>query len=115
MSDEVVSFLKELMRRHKRLPSQLSNDLGLCQPTVARWLAGIYVPNTRSCQKLAEYGGVPIEKVLSIAGHLPQVAQTESADWPEFREYAQLKYPKELDEDVISIIENLIQRRRCRV
>ena len=112
MSYEVVSFLKELMHRHKRLPSQLSSDLGLCQPTVARWLAGIYAPNTSSCQKLAEYSGIPIEKVLSIAGHLPQVAQTEPADWPEIREYAQLKYPKVLDEDMISVIENLIQRRR---
>ena len=115
MSDEVGSFLKELMRRHKRLPSQLSNDLGLCHPTVARWLAGEDVPNSRSCQKLAEYSGVPIKKILSIAGHLPQVAKTEPADWPEFREYAQLKYPKELDEDMITVTENLIKRRRCQV
>jgi len=33
---------------------------------------------------------------------------------PEFREYAQQKYPVELDEDMIAMIEDLIQRRRMR-
>ena len=115
MSDQVVSFLKELMYRRKRLPSQLASDLGLSHPTIGRWLSSEDVPNTRSCRKLAEYSGVPIKKVLCIAGHLPQVAKTVPADWPEFREYAQLKYPEELDEDVISAIEDLIERRRGRV
>ena len=32
---------------------------------------------------------------------------------PEFREYARQKYPKELDEGLITIIEDLIERRRA--
>jgi len=63
---------------------------------------------------LAEYSGVPIEKVLSIVGHLPRVAEKISPEWPEFREYAQQKYPNELDEDLIIMIEDLIERRRSR-
>ena len=110
----IVSFLKELMRRRKRLPSQLAKDLGVSHATVHRWLSGNDVPNTRSCRRLAEYSGVPLEKVLSIVGHLPGVAEARPPEWPEFREYARQKYPTELDEDMITMIEDLIERRRGR-
>jgi len=61
---------------------------------------------------LAEYSGVPLEKVLSIVGHLPGVAEKAPREWPEFREYARQMYPNELDEDLITMIEDLIERRR---
>ena len=108
----IVSFLKEVMRRRKRLPSQLASDLGVSHATVSRWLSGADIPSTKSCHKLARYSGVPLEKVLSIVGHLPRVAETSPPDWPEFREYARQKYPNELDEDLITMIEDLIERRR---
>jgi len=57
---------------------------------------------------------VPLEKVLSIVGHLPRIAEVKHLDWPEFREYARQKYPSELDEDLITMIEDLIERRRGR-
>ncbi len=110
----IVSFLKEVMRRRKRLPSQLATDLGISHATVGRWLSGEDVPNTRSCRRLAEYSGVPAENILSLAGHLPKVAETRAPEWPEFREYARQKYPAELDEDLITMIEDLIERRRER-
>jgi hypothetical protein len=62
--------------------------------------------------RLAEYSGVPIEKILFIVGHLPRIAETGPPDWPEIREYARQKYPKELNEDLITMIEDLIERRR---
>jgi len=107
-----VSFLKEVMRRRKRLPSQLAADLGVSHATVSRWLSGDDIPSTRSCRKLAKYSGVPLEKILSLTGHLPGVAERKPAEWPEFREYARQKYPNELDEDLITMIEDLIERRR---
>jgi len=107
-----VSFLKEVMRRRKKLPSQLAADLGMNHSTVSRWLSGVDFPNTRSCQRLAEYSGVPVEKILSIVGHLPRIAEATSSKWPEFREYARQKYPNELDDDLITMIEDLIERRR---
>jgi len=110
----IVSFVKEVMRRRKRLPSQLAADLGVSHATVSRWLSGEDVPNTKSCRRLAEYSGVPLEKVLSIAGHLPRIAEMSPPEWPEFREYARQKYPAELDEDLITMIEDLIERRRER-
>lgn len=102
------------MRRRKCLPSQLAADLGVSHATVSRWLSGEDTPSTRSCQRLAEYSGVPLEKVLSIVGHLPRVAETGPTEWPEFREYTHQKYPAELDEDLITMIEDLIERRRER-
>jgi len=107
-----ISFLKEVMRRRKRKASQLAADIGVSHATVSRWLSGYDIPNTASCRRLAEYSGVPVENVLSVVGHMPKVAENKYADWPEFREYARNKYPNELDEDLITMIEDLIERRR---
>ena len=94
------------------MPSQMAAELGISHATVSRWLSGADIPNTRSCHKLAEYSGVPLEKVLSIVGHMPAVAEAGPPEWPEFREYARQKYPNELDEDLVIMIEDLIERRR---
>ena len=109
-----MSFLQEVMRRRKCRPSQLAADLGVSHATVSRWLSGVDVPNTRSCRRLAKYSGVPAEKVFSIVGHLPRVTEKPAEEWPEFREYARHKYPAELDEDMITMIEDLIERRRAK-
>jgi len=109
-----VSFLKEIMRRRKCKPSHLAADLGISHATVSRWLSGLDVPNTRSCVRLAEYSGVNVEKIFAVVGHMPQIAEKPPSDWPEFREYARKKYPAELDEDLITMIEDLIERRRSR-
>jgi len=101
------------MRRRKPLPSQLAADLGISHATVSRWLSGADVPSIKSCRRLAEYGGVPLEKVLSIVGHLPRVAEVGHSEWPDFREYARQKYP-ELDEDLATMIEGLIERLRAK-
>ena len=110
----IALFLKEIMRRRKRLPSQLAADLGISHATVSRWLSGADVPSVKSCRKLAKYSGVPVQNVLSIVGHLPQITETGPPEWPEFRDYAHQKYPDELDEDLITMIEDLIERRRGR-
>ena len=102
------------MRRRKRLPSQLAADLGVSHATVSRWLSDADVPSTKSCRRLAECSGVPLEEVLSIVGHLPGITEVEYSEWPEFREYAQRKYSFELNEDLITMIEDLIERRRTR-
>jgi len=45
---------------------------------------------------------------------LPRIDERTVIEWPEFREYASRKYPNELDEDLITMIEDLIERRRVR-
>ena len=109
----LVSFLEDIMRRRKRLPSQLARAIGVSHPTVGRWLSGEDIPSTLSCRKLAAYSGMPLEKVLAIAGHVPAVAQTVPAEWPEFREYMHRKYPA-VDEDLVSVFEDYIERRTGR-
>lgn len=109
-----VTFLKEVLRRRKQKPSQMAAELGISHATVSRWLSSMDIPNTSSCQRLADYSGVPVQKIMAIVGHLPKVAERPVAEWPEFREYAQHKYPAELDEDLITMIEDLIERRRTK-
>ena len=92
----------------------MAAELGISHATVSRWLSGRNIPNTRSCQRLADYSGVPVQKVLAIVGHISRVAEKPAAEWPEFREYALNKYPAELDEDLITMIEDLIERRRAK-
>jgi len=36
MNESLVTFLEELMRRQRRLPSQLAADLGISHATVSR-------------------------------------------------------------------------------
>ena len=110
----LISFLKEVMRRRRRKPSQLAADIGISHATVSRWLSSKDIPSIHSCIRLSEYSGVPTEKILSMVGHLPRIAEKPSVEWPEFREYARHKYPAELDEDLITMIEDLIERRRAR-
>jgi hypothetical protein len=63
---------------------------------------------------LAEYLSLPIEHILALAGHLRPLHKDSADSLPEFREYAMQKYPTELDEDMITMIEDLIYRRRRR-
>ena len=112
--DRLVRFFSELMERRRVSASRLASDLGISHAAVSRWLARKDTPSPRSCQKVAEYSGVPIMSVLSLAGYLPSLPDEDPAKWPEFREYAKGKYPKELDEDLIMMIEDLIERRRNR-
>jgi hypothetical protein len=49
--------------------------------------------------------------VTPLIGTPGQCGKKPPADWPEFGEYARLKYPDELDEDIIVLIERLIEER----
>ena len=108
------SFLKDLMRRRRRLPSQLAADVGISHATVSRWLSGKDSPSIASCHKLAEYSSTALRQVLSICGYVPPMPEAEYSTLPDFREYAKQKYPGELDEDLITMIEDLIERKRDR-
>ncbi|HEY31472.1 MAG TPA: hypothetical protein G4O10_00010 [Dehalococcoidia bacterium] len=41
----------------------------------------------------------------------PRQHEKPPANWPGFGEYARLKYPDELDEDLVVLIERLIEER----
>jgi len=109
-----VDLLKDFLRRRKLLPSQLAGELGISHATVSRWLSGKTTPDIKSYQKLADYSGIPLNQLLAKSGYLKKVSQ-KGIEWPEFREYAKQKYPKELDEDMITMIEDHIERRRQKI
>jgi len=108
----LAAFLHDLMARHQVSASQLAATLGISQSTMSRWLSGTVIPGIASCRSLADYAGVPVDRVLALAGHLPQPALSPVSRWPEFREYARRKYAKELDDDFITMIDSLIQMMR---
>lgn len=110
----LVTLLNEIMRRRRLLPSQLAAAIGISHATMSRWLHGLDIPSTKSCRRLAEYSGTALSKVLASSGHVPMVAESTPTTWPEFREYASKKYGSELDDDLITMIEGLIERRRDR-
>ena len=68
----IISFLKEVMRHRKRLPSQLAADLGVSHATVGRWLSGADVPSVKSCRKLAKYSGMPPQRSFPSLGTCPK-------------------------------------------
>ena len=113
-NERIISFLKQLILRRQSSPSQLAIELGVSHATVSRWLSGKDVPNTESCHKLAEFSGEPLPNILFSAGHMLKKTELPSQLWPAFREYARIKYANELDEDLIILIEDLIERRRER-
>ena len=110
----LVTLLDEIMQLRGRLPSHIAADIGISHATVSRWLHGKDIPSTTSCRRLAEYSGMPLAKVLAASGHAPMVEESAVDAWPDFREYASKKYGGELDDDLITVIEELIERRRDR-
>ena len=60
---EFVEFLKDLMEKRRRLPSQLAADIGVSHATMHRWVNGKDVPSTTSCRKLAIYSGISLQKI----------------------------------------------------
>ncbi|KKN58136.1 hypothetical protein LCGC14_0554760, partial [marine sediment metagenome] len=71
----MIPLLKEVMRRRGRLPSQLAKDIGISHATMSRWVHGKDVPNSINCEKLAEYSGEPLVKVMAAAGLMPEVEE----------------------------------------
>jgi transcriptional regulator with XRE-family HTH domain len=112
VSEEFIAFLQALMRRRGQLPSQFAADVGVSHTSVSRWLSGKEKPSFTSCVKLANYTRVPLQRVLHIVGHLAPIEGETASELPDFREYVKRKYPRELNDDVVTIIEDLIERRR---
>ena len=109
------------MRSRGLTTTRLSLELGLSHSVVRHWLVCGDSPTVRSCHKLSEYAGVPLERVLSLCGHLPRgchlpnVRLSRSEELPEFGEYTRRKYPGVFDDDVITMIWSFIDVRRDRM
>jgi transcriptional regulator with XRE-family HTH domain len=107
-------YLDDLQRHRGISLRRLARESGVSASTLSRWREGKQVPSPNSCKLLAEYLSVPVEHVLAMAGHLRPLHKEDPESLPEFREYAHQKYPDDLDDDMIAMIEDLIDRRRRR-
>jgi transcriptional regulator with XRE-family HTH domain len=110
----ISDFIEEIRKQRGLSLRGLARESGVDVSTLSRWREGKQVPSPKSCKMLADYLCLPTEHVLSLAGHLRPLHKTDEQVLPEFRDYAQQKYPAELDEDMIAMIEDLIKRRRRR-
>jgi transcriptional regulator with XRE-family HTH domain len=110
----IADFLKDIQRRQGISLRHLGRESGISASTLSRWREGKQIPSPKSCKMLAEYLSLPVEHILALAGHLKPLHRDSIEPLPEFREYATQKYPDELDEDMITMIEDLIYRRRQR-
>jgi transcriptional regulator with XRE-family HTH domain len=110
----IADFLGDIQRQRGISLRHLGRESGVSASTLSRWREGKQVPSPNSCKMLAEYLSLPVEHVLALAGHLKPLHKDSADSLPEFREYAMQKYPTELDEDMITMIEDLIYRRRRR-
>ena len=114
MSAELIAYLRGLIRLRGRSTSQFADDLGVSHTSVSRWLSGKDKPSFTSCLKLANYTGVPPRRVLQIVGYPMPLEEKTAGGLPDFRDYRRRNYPQELDDDLVTLIEDLIERRRVR-
>ena len=110
----LADYLQDLVMRRGFSLRRLASESGVSASTFSRWLDGKQVPSLKSCQRMADYLTVPVEQVLAMAGHLTPIHKVDPSNLPEFGDYARQKYPDELDEDTVHMIEDLIFRRRSR-
>ena len=106
-----LTLLKKLMSRRKRLPCQLTVDLVINHSTIRRRPHSRYTTTPHLCRNLVKHSAVPLDAIPPITGTNQEIDSDKSIDWPEFREYARKKYPVELDDDLITMIEDLIEHR----
>jgi transcriptional regulator with XRE-family HTH domain len=111
----IVDFIKDLTAQRGLSLRGLARETGISVSTLSRWCDGKQIPSPESCRILADYLSVSTEHILALAGHLKPLYKEGKESLPEFREYAARRYPDELDEDIISMIEDLIRRRRKRL
>ena len=114
MKGSLPNYLEDLQKRRGISLRRLARESGVSASTLSRWREGKQVPSPKSCKILAEYLSLPVEHVLAMAGHLRPLHRENPGALPEFREYAMQKYPDDLDEDMITMVEDLIYRRRRR-
>jgi len=110
----IGAFLEDIQRQRGISLRKMSRESGVSASTLSRWREGKQTPSPKSCKMLAEYLSLPVEHVLALAGHLKPLHKDSADSLPEFREYALKKYPDELDDDMIAMIEDLIYRRKSR-
>jgi len=80
---------------------------GVSSSHLRRIERGERFPSAAILRKIAKPLGFSESELLSLADYLPPES-SEAQRLPEFRDYARSKYP-ELDEDMITMIEDILE------
>lgn len=99
---QFAHWLSDQMRSRDWNQVELAAKIGTHSSVVSRWVRGERVPDTKSIDKIADVFGLPVDVVLTVAGHRPNV---EDLDVDDPRELLAERIRRiELRDDDISIM-----------
>lgn len=64
-------WLRDQMRRREWNQTDLARRLDTHSSVISRWVRGERLPDTASCDRIADVFGLPVDDVLTLAGHRP--------------------------------------------
>jgi hypothetical protein len=102
-------LLSSLLDKRKITPGQLAQAIDCKLDIIENWLTGNAVPCIQTCRKLADFGGLSLTRILSLTNHLPALIQNERIELIEFRKNDDANSYEYLDEDLNTMIEDLIE------
>lgn len=71
MSQQFGRWLANQMDRREWTQADLARRLSASTGAVSMWLRGERVPSPASCDRIADVFGLPVDDVLTLAGHRP--------------------------------------------
>lgn len=77
---QFARWLLDQMRRRDWNQTDVAERVGTHSSVVSRWVRGERVPDTKSIDKIADVFGLPVDDVLTIAGHRPAVEPLDPDD-----------------------------------
>jgi transcriptional regulator with XRE-family HTH domain len=80
MSTEFSRWLQEQLRVRRWSPSDFFRESGIPRPTIYSWVNGTRHPDPESIDKIADVFGLPVDVVLTVAGHRPNVEDLDPDD-----------------------------------
>ena len=108
---ELNTRVFELYKGKYRTLSELARAMGISTSQIYRVRRGKRRINEKVIiGAIKAFPGYSLDDLFYADGQLMK----SSNKWPEFREYARQKYPNELDEGLITMIEDLIERQRAK-
>ena len=71
MDRSLPVWLQSQIDRREWTQSDFARRVGASTGLVSMWLAGKRVPSPASCDRIADVFGLPVDDVLTLAGHRP--------------------------------------------
>lgn len=73
-------WLAGQLQRAEMKQVDLHRRSGLSTGAISEWLRGIRIPDPENCDRIADALGIPVDVVLSAAGHRPKIQMRETPE-----------------------------------